>query len=106
MLNDEEWARVAAQNGLATTLVGETKDKAEKLITQRIAKLIKQFPGFAQVRRVAIVAEKWTIDNGFMTPTLKLKRNVIFDKYRSAIDAMYKGHTHGHTQSPTQGPTP
>jgi len=102
VLNDEEWARVAAQNGLATTLVGETKDKAEKLITQRIAKLIKQFPGFAQVRRVAVVAEKWTIDNGFMTPTLKLKRNVIFDKYRSAIDAMYKGHTH----APTQGPTP
>ncbi len=93
VLNDEEWARVAAHNGLTANLAGETKDKAEKFITQRIAKLIKQFPGFAQIRRVAIVAEKWTIDNGFMTPTLKLKRKVIFDKYRPLIDAMYKGHT-------------
>jgi len=54
--------------------------------------MIKRFPGYAQVRRVTIVPEKWTIDNGFMTPALKLKRKVIFDQYRPAIDAMYKGH--------------
>jgi long-chain acyl-CoA synthetase len=62
------------------------------LSSRRVGTMIKLFPGYAQVRRVTIVSEKWTIDNGFMTPTLKLKRNTIFDKYRPAIDAMYKGH--------------
>ena len=93
VLNDEEWSRVAQERGVPANITSETRDKAEKLVAQRIHKLIKNFPGYAQVRRVTIVPEKWTIDNGFMTPTLKLKRNVIIGKYRPAIDAMYKGHT-------------
>lgn len=92
VLNDEEWARVAQERGLPQNPVGDAKDKAEALVAQRIDKMIKRFPGYAQVRRVTIVPEKWTIDNGFMTPTLKLKRKAIFDHYRLAIDAMYKGH--------------
>ena len=93
VLNDEEWSRVAQESGVPANITSETREKSEKLVAQRIHKLIKNFPGYAQVRRVTIVPEKWTIDNGFMTPTLKLKRNVIMDKYRPAIDAMYKGHT-------------
>ena len=58
----------------------------------RIGKLIKNFPGYALIRKVAVAREKWTIDNGMITPTLKLKRNVIFQKYANAINDMYKGH--------------
>jgi long-chain acyl-CoA synthetase len=87
-LNDEEWTRAAKESGLSPHPAGDTKDKAEKLVTQRIGKMIKAFPGYAQVRRVTVVPEKWTIDNGFMTPTLKFKRKAIFDKYRPAIDLM------------------
>lgn len=92
VLNDEEWARVAHESGLSPNPTGDTKNKAEELVAQRIGKMIKAFPGYAQVRRVTIVPENWTIDNGFMTPTLKLKRKAIFDKYRPAIDGMYQGH--------------
>lgn len=92
VLNDEEWARVAHESALSPHPAGNTKDKAEELVAQRIGKMFKLFPGYAQMRRVTIVPEKWTIDNGFMTPTLKLKRKAIFDKYRPAIDDMYKGH--------------
>ncbi len=92
VLNDEEWVKIAQENRLSPNSAGDTRDKAEELVAQRIGKMIKLFPGYAQVRRVTIVPEKWTIDNGFMTPTLKLKRKAIFDKYRPAIDAMYKGH--------------
>ena len=92
VLNDEEWARVAQESGLSPYPAGDTKDKAEEFVAQRIGKMIKFFPGDAQVRRVTIVPEKWIIDNGFMTPTLKLKRKAIFNKYRPAIDLMYEGH--------------
>jgi long-chain acyl-CoA synthetase len=93
VLNDDEWARVAAENKLDPKLTGESREKAEKFLVQRITKRIKDFPGYAQVRKVTIAPEKWTIDNGLMTPTLKLKRNVIFQKYATSIEDMYKGHT-------------
>ena len=93
VLNDEEWGRVATDAKLDPKLNGEGKEKSEKYLVQRIGKQIKGFPGYALVRKVAVAREKWTIDNGLMTPTLKLKRNVIFQKYAPAIDHMYKGHT-------------
>ena len=93
VLNDDEWGRAAHENKLDPNLSGAGRDKAEKFLVQRITNRIKCFPGYAQVRKVAIAPEKWTIDNGLMTPTLKLKRNVIFQKYAPEIDEMYKGHT-------------
>ena len=91
VLNDDEWARAAAD--AKVDLTSDANGKAEKLLVQRIAKRIKDFPGYAQVRKVSVVKEKWTIDNGLITPTLKLKRNVIVTKYAAAIESMYKGHT-------------
>ncbi|MFN6169299.1 MAG: AMP-binding protein, partial [Burkholderiales bacterium] len=91
VLNDDEWARAAAD--AKVDLTTDSSDKAEKLLVQRIAKQIKGFPGYAQVRKVSVVKEKWTIDNGLITPTLKLKRGVIVNKYAAAIESMYKGHT-------------
>ena len=90
VLNDDEWARTAADAKIDPRLDGE--GKSEKFLVQRISKLIKSFPGYAGIRKVAIAREKWTIDNGMITPTLKLKRNAIFQKYANAIDDMYKGH--------------
>ena len=92
VLNDEVWARTAAANGLAPQMSSDVDNKAEKFLLQRIAVQIKGFPGYAQVRKITVAAEKWTIDNGLMTPTLKLKRARIFEKYATAIDEMYKGH--------------
>jgi long-chain acyl-CoA synthetase len=91
VLNDEQWARAAAEANLDPS--ADLDGKGEKLLVQRIAKRIKAFPGYAQVRKVAVAKEKWTIDNGLITPTLKLKRNIIIGRYQSAIEAMYKGHT-------------
>jgi long-chain acyl-CoA synthetase len=91
VLNDDEWARAAADAKVDLTTDGNAK--AEKLLVQRIAKRIKDFPGYAQVRKVSVVKEKWTIDNGLITPTLKLKRSVIVNKYAATIESMYKGHT-------------
>ncbi len=88
VLNDDEWAKAANDAN-----IDPASEKAEKVLVQRIAQRIKGFPGYAQVRKVTVAKEKWTIDNGLMTPTLKLKRNVIVDKYKNEIEEMYKGHT-------------
>ena len=59
---------------------------------KRIAAQLKEFPGYAQVRRVAIAPDAWTIENGLLTPTLKLKRAKVMEKFNAEIDGMYAGH--------------
>ena len=50
------------------------------------------FPGYAQVRQLAVVNEPWTPDNGLATPTLKLRRSEILERYQDLADRLYAGH--------------
>ncbi|CAH2052888.1 unnamed protein product, partial [Thlaspi arvense] len=43
-----------------------------------------------QVGPVLIVDEPFTIDNGFMTPTMKIRRDKVVDQYKDEIDRLYK----------------
>jgi long-chain acyl-CoA synthetase len=92
VLNMDEWFRVAERNRLIADPNGENRDRAEKLVAGHIAGLLKEFPGYAQVRRVALITEKWTIDNGLLTPTLKLKRDRILERHQDRLAEMYRGY--------------
>lgn len=46
-----------------------------------------------QIRRHAILPEEWTAESEELTPTLKLKRRVILDKYADIIESLYSGVT-------------
>jgi long-chain acyl-CoA synthetase len=63
----------------------------EKALAARIAAQIKGFPGYAQIREVAVIDEKWTIDNNLLTATLKPRRNEILARYKERIDELYRG---------------
>jgi long-chain acyl-CoA synthetase len=56
--------------------------------------LIESFNQFfnhvEQVKKFELLPHEWTIDTGELTPTLKLKRKVIMEKYRSAVERIYK----------------
>jgi long-chain acyl-CoA synthetase len=44
-----------------------------------------------QVKKWVIVPDEWTPDSGEVTPSLKLKRRVVLDKYAEQIESMYAG---------------
>jgi long-chain acyl-CoA synthetase len=44
---------------------------------------------FEKLKRVLLVADEFTADNGVLTPTLKLRRRVLEERYRREIDEMY-----------------
>ncbi|MES2563692.1 MAG: long-chain fatty acid--CoA ligase [Pseudomonadota bacterium] len=92
VLNREQWSTVAAHEGVPADEVAIHSKPAQALFLRRIGDQLKDFPGYAQVRRVFVTLEPWTVDNGLMTPTLKLKRNKVFDKFDAEIDQMYRGH--------------
>jgi long-chain acyl-CoA synthetase len=41
------------------------------------------------VKRVRVVSDEWTVDSGELTPSLKLKRRVIVEKYKETIREIY-----------------
>ena len=44
---------------------------------------------FERIKAIHLVNDQFTIDNGLLTPTLKVKRNVVRDFYKSTIDNIY-----------------
>ena len=44
---------------------------------------------YERVRRIALLPEEFSIEKGEMTPTLKVKRRVVEERWRQQIDALY-----------------
>lgn len=63
------------------------------VILQRIERDIQRFGAnyrsYEVPRKFKLLTEEWSIDNGMLTPTLKLKRNVVEERFRGEIDSMY-----------------
>ncbi len=53
---------------------------------KRLARQLHEFPGYAQVRRVMLTLEPWTVENGLLTPTMKLKRAKVLELFNAEID--------------------
>jgi long-chain acyl-CoA synthetase len=62
---------------------------AVKLVQSDVAKLTAELADYERIRRVALLPDELTIDNGELTPTLKVKRRVIDEKFGELIDELY-----------------
>jgi long-chain acyl-CoA synthetase len=51
--------------------------------------LTTELADYERVRRIALLPEEFSIDNGELTPTLKVKRRVIDEKFGELIDELY-----------------
>ncbi len=80
----------ARENGIAFQSPDDLM-KDERIIKQiesEIAVKNREFASYESIKKVTVVPE-FSIENGFMTPTLKLKKNIITDRYKAEIEAMY-----------------
>jgi long-chain acyl-CoA synthetase len=93
VVNPEKWQALAQQVGVRADMPESLHDsRVEQQVLQRIAELIKEFPGYAKVRRVLLLTEPWSIENGMLTPTLKLKRASVVVRFAKEIEQLYQGH--------------
>ena len=57
---------------------------------QRLKYLQQELAGFEQIKKFTLLPEAFSMEAGLITPTLKLRRKMIYHKYAHEINAMYQ----------------
>ncbi len=88
MPNLKEWMRL---KGISFTTNEDAihHPKVLELYKELIESFNKFFNHVEQIKKFELLANEWGIDTGEMTPKLSMKRKVIMEKYKSAVDRIY-----------------
>ena len=90
VVNPDEFKTVCGELGLDPAKPESLQDPAfRKAALKRIKTSTAGFPNYGVPRQVHCTLDAWTIDNGLLTPTLKMKRNLIRQRYTAEINALY-----------------
>ncbi|MFZ0817255.1 MAG: long-chain fatty acid--CoA ligase [Candidatus Sulfotelmatobacter sp.] len=84
----EEWA---GTNDIAFSSRGElvANPKVQALYEEIVEGVNQNLARFEKLKRVLLVPDEFTADNGALTPTMKLRRRIIEERYRTQIDEIY-----------------
>ena len=77
------------KNYLVALIVVEAKDKNNSTIGSIIENLNKDLTLIEKIKKFILIEDEFTIENGLMTPTLKLKRKKIIEKYLQELEKLY-----------------
>ncbi|MFL5871482.1 MAG: long-chain fatty acid--CoA ligase, partial [Solirubrobacterales bacterium] len=89
-LDPEEAAKYAAEHGLpddVAALAGNADVRAS--IQAHLDQINQRFARVEQVKKFEILPHDLSQQGGELTPTMKVKRNVVADKYAAEVDALY-----------------
>ena len=90
VLNPDNWFGLA--NKLQLDPMSDASLNEKKLhqhLIGEIRQLMKAFPAYAKVRRLILTLEPWTIENGMLTPTMKVKRAQVSQHFEAQIRKLY-----------------
>lgn len=87
-------AGLAIPQPLALVVLSETGQKTHpELLADEIRNTLRRvndtLPKYEWVKSVVILREPWTIENGMLTPTLKVKRNVLYQRFQEKLHEWY-----------------
>lgn len=85
---EQRLAASGAASGSLDDLVG--RDDVRALFQAVVDQANAELAGFEQVKRFALLPAQFSVDTGELTPTLKLKRRVVAERWRDAIDGLYQ----------------
>jgi long-chain acyl-CoA synthetase len=85
----QEWAAKHGVDGKGSIRDLLRNPRVIELYKEIVEDYNKLFNHVEQVKKFELLDSEWNIDGGELTPTLKLKRKVIMEKYRDAIERIY-----------------
>ena len=71
------------------TLLAVSQETDERALMKRANERLKAFPRYVRIRRVVVSKEPWSVDNGLLTPTLKVKRSKVLERFAAPLEAVY-----------------
>jgi len=67
------------------------KEEVKSLIMNDVESINRELPQYETVKMIHLCNEDWTVENGFLTPSFKVKRRVVETAHQAALDSFYKG---------------
>ena len=64
-------------------------ERIVNLIEREVEKFCKELSGYEKVKKIALIKDELTVEGGELTPTLKVKRRVVNEKYNEVIEKIY-----------------
>src|SRR5207249_9361995 len=91
-LDPEEAAKFAAEHRLPDDPEALAAHPAvREAVEAHVDRINERFARVEQVKRIAILPDDLSQEGGELTPTMKVKRNVVADKYAGEVEALYAG---------------
>jgi long-chain acyl-CoA synthetase len=87
VLNRPNWMQFAADNGIAPEEPNQPASKTA--ILTRLMSRLSSLPRYFRIRAVHLMLAPWTSEEGLLTPTLKVKRDAVQQKFAKEIEALY-----------------
>ncbi|HSF81913.1 MAG TPA: AMP-binding protein [Anaerolineales bacterium] len=89
----ENVGRWAEKSGLSYTTFVDLSQKPDtyQLIRQDVERVNRSLPDPARIQKFVLLHKEFDADEGELTRTRKLRRNLLYQRYQSIIDAMYSG---------------
>lgn len=90
-INLEQAERIAQQKGIPYDKPEELLDNQDFLaiVDQHVAEKNKQLARYEGIKKYRIIKQEFSQEGGELTPSLKMKKNIIYDKYNDLIEEMY-----------------
>lgn len=90
-LNLEEVSKIAQQHKISHQGHEELvkHPKIHEVVRKRIEEKNKQLPSYETIKRFAILEKDFSIEGGELTPTLKVKRKLVTERYKEILDSFY-----------------
>ena len=107
VLNADEWQREKTKlrnesGGMASSPAQRESD----FLIRRIVEAVKDFPAYASPRAVWWTTDPWTVANGLLTPTLKIKRAALERRLAAQIEELYSRKAPSTAHAPRGAPLP
>lgn len=93
VINAEAWDRQCKSIGFPQVdQVNFYDEKIKNWALEKVTDLIADFPGYANIYQITLTVTPWTIEDGALTPTMKIKRPVLRERFAQDIEKMYESH--------------
>ncbi len=91
VVNENEWKKFAESLGADPEDPESLMRRDVRLAAiRRLKKSASNFPQYGVPRNVSLMREHWTVDNGLLTVTMKLRRKKILEKYQDKVEELYQ----------------